>query len=563
MAKMVKKKKKKLGGRSYSSGGGAREQSPLRPHHVEKKPPCTHTCPSGNAIRSFITTIAQAEKRGITADQALEQAWYVYTNTSPFPSVCGRVCPAPCETGCNRKDLDSAVSINKIERSIGDFGIANNLSLRMLSEEKKDKKVAVVGGGPGGVSAAYQLARRGYGVKIFEAMDKAGGMLRWGIPGYRLPEDTLDAEIQKVLDLGVEIQYGVKVGKDVSLDQLKADYDAIFIALGAQQGISLGVDGEDAPNVFSGVDFLNRFHHGEKLDLGTDVVAIVVGGGDTAIDAARICKRVGANVTILYRRTREEMPAIKEEIDEAIEEGIDIQFLAAPVGFQKGDDGLVNAMTAIKMELGEPDSSGRRRPVRIEGSEYAIPATAIISAVSQEPDFTGFETLIEVPGRDWIKVDTDFRTTEDKIWAGGDVTNLALVTDAVGHGRKAAEDIDRALAGTPREEDSRKVVTSEMMVMSHYEKVGREVPGHLDPETRMSLDVEVNQGYTSEQLMKEADRCMSCGYCMDCEKCWMYCSDQAIVKPQDGAFPYGWKLENCTGCSKCAEVCPCSFIEMR
>jgi len=562
MAKIVKKKKKAIGNRSYSSGGGAREQSPLRPRHIEKKPPCSHTCPSGNSIRGFITTIAQAEKLGKTAEKALEEAWYIYTNTSPFPSVCGRVCPAPCETGCNRKDLDEAVSINKIERSIGDYGIANNLPLRRLSEEKKDQKVAVIGGGPAGVSAAYQLSRRGYGVKIFEAMDKAGGMLRWGIPGYRLPEGVLDAEIQKVLELGVEIQYGVKIGKDITLDQLKADYNAIFVGLGAQQGISLGVDGEDAPNVFSGVDFLNRFHHGEQLDLGMDVVAIVVGGGDTAIDAARICKRLGANVTVLYRRTREEMPAIKQEIDEALEEGIRIEFLAAPVGFKKGDNGLVNAMTAIRMELGEPDSSGRRRPVKIEGSEFDIPASAIISAVSQEPDFTGFETLIEVPGRDWIKVDADFRTTEDKIWAGGDVTNLALVTDAVGHGRKAAEDIHRSLSGAPREEDHRKVVTSEMMVLSHYEKVAREVPQHLDPSERMDLETEVNQGYTSEQLLKEANRCMSCGYCMDCEKCWMYCSDAAIVKPQGSPFPYKWKLENCTGCSKCAEICPCGFIEM-
>ncbi|MCK5652521.1 MAG: NAD(P)-binding protein, partial [Gemmatimonadetes bacterium] len=221
MAKIVKKKKKKLGKRSFSGGGGGREQSPLRPKHVEKKPPCSHTCPSGNDIRGFITTIAQAEKLGKSPEQAMEEAWFIYTDTSPFPGVCGRVCPAPCETGCNRKDLDDAVSINKIERSIGDFGVENELALRMLSDEKKPQKVAVVGGGPGGLSAAYQLARRGYGVKVFEAMEKAGGMLRWGIPGYRLPEGILDAEIQKILDTGVEIEYGVKIGKDVSLDQLK------------------------------------------------------------------------------------------------------------------------------------------------------------------------------------------------------------------------------------------------------------------------------------------------------------------------------------------------------
>ncbi len=561
MAKVVKKKKKKLGVRSFSGGGG-REQSPLRPKHVEKKPPCTDTCPSGNQIRGFITTLADAEKLGKTPEQALEEAWHIYTNTSPFPAILGRVCPAPCETGCNRKDKDGAVSINKIERAIGDFGLEKNLPLRMLSDEKKSQKVAVVGGGPSGLSCAYQLARRGYGVKLFEATDKAGGMLRWGIPGYRLPDRVLDTEIQKVLDTGVEIEFGTKIGKDVTLDQLKADYDAVYVALGAQQGISLGVEGEDAPNVFSGVDFLSRFHHGEKLELGKDVVTIVVGGGDTAIDAARICKRLGANVTVLYRRTLQEMPAIKEEVEEAIAEGITIEFLAAPAGFIKDDRGYVKAMKVIKMELGEPDASGRRRPVPIEGSEYEIPASAIISAVSQQPDFSGFESLIEVPGRDWIKVDEDGRTTEDKIWAGGDVTNLALVTDAIGHGRRAAEDIDRSFTGAPRPVDPRKVIQSDKMVLSHYETIERQVPSHLDVDQRMDLDREVNLGFDRDQAFAEAARCMSCGYCMDCEKCWMYCQDQAITKPIEKGALYGFKLENCTGCSKCAEICPCGFIEM-
>jgi NADPH-dependent glutamate synthase beta subunit-like oxidoreductase len=556
--KKVKKKKRSFGSRSFSGGG--REMSSERPRQVEKKPPCTDTCPSGNKIRKFLTTIAQAEHFGKSADDALTEAWAIYTDTSPFPAVCGRVCPAPCETGCNRKDLDGAVSINKVERSIGDWGIDKRLKLKMLTDEKRPERIAVVGGGPSGFSAAYQLARRGYGVTVFEALDKPGGMLRWGIPGYRLPESVLDAEIGKILDLGVELKCGVKIGKDPSLDDLRKEYDAVYVALGAQQGVTLGVEGEDAPNVFSGVDFLSRFHHGEKLELGKDVVVIIVGGGDTAIDAARICKRLGANVTILYRRTRKEMPAIDEEVDEAIKEGITIEFLAAPIGFRKAN-GLVAAMRAIRMELGEPDASGRRRPVPIEGSEFEIPATAVISAVSQAPDFTGFEALIE--GRDWVKVNGEGATKVDGVWAGGDVTALDLVTTAVGHGRRAAESIHARLSGEPRVEDERKVIRSDSMLLDHYTKAGRNEPAEVEVDKRLTdMDVEVNLGLTQDQTLAEARRCMSCGYCFDCEKCWMYCQDSAIDKPLQKGALYIFKLENCTGCKKCAEVCPCGFIEM-
>jgi len=554
--KKVMKKKKSFGSR----GGASRDQSPLRPKHVEKKPPCTDTCPSGNRIREFLTTIAQAERLKKPVDQAFEEAFYIYTDTSPFPSVCGRVCPAPCETGCNRRELEGAVNINKVERSIGDFGIEKGLGLKRLTEEKKPQKVAVVGAGPSGLSCAYQLARRGYGVTVFEALDKAGGMLRWGIPGYRLPEGVLDAEIQRILDVGVELKCNVKIGKEFGVEDLKKEYDAVYVALGAQQGVSLGVEGEDAPNVFSGVDFLSRFHHGEKLDLGKDVVVIIVGGGDTAIDAARICKRLGANVTILYRRTRKEMPAIDEEVDEAIKEGVKIEFLAAPIGFRREGD-LVVAMRAIRMELGEPDASGRRRPVPIEGSEFEIPASAVISAVSQQPDFSGFESLIE--GRDWIKVDDHGATKVDGVWAGGDVTALDLVTTAVGHGRRAAEAIERKFLGRQFEADKRQVIHTDRMLLDHYEKKDRVEPTALDVEKRLGgMDVEVNLGLGREQVIAESERCMSCGYCIDCEKCWMYCQDQAIDKPLQKGLLYSFKLTNCTGCKKCAEICPCGFIEM-
>jgi NADPH-dependent glutamate synthase beta subunit-like oxidoreductase len=557
--KIVKKKKRSLGSRSLGGGGG-REQSPKRPKHVEKKPPCRHTCPSGNHIREFLTTIAQAEHQGRSPDDALTRAWEIYTDTSPFPAVCGRVCPAPCETECNRKELEGAVGINKVERAIGDFGIERKLPLRKLTEETRSQKVAVVGAGPSGLSCAYQLARRGYGVTVFEALEKPGGMLLWGIPGYRLPETVLQAEIQKILDLGVELKCGVKIGRDISVKELQQSHDAVYVALGAQQGVTLGVEGEDAPNIFSGVDFLSRFHHGEQLELGKDVVVIIVGGGDTAIDAARICRRLGANVTILYRRTRAEMPAIAEEVDEALKEGIQIEFLAAPVGFRK-ENGRVVAMTAIRMELGEPDASGRRRPVPLAGSEFEIPASAVISAISQAPDFTGFESLIE--GKSWIKVDPEGATNVPGIWAGGDVTQLDLVTTAVGHGRRAAEAIERRFLGTSLEPDRMDVIRADKMLLDHYSQAARTEPAALEVDQRLAeMDREVNLGLAAEQVIEESRRCMSCGYCFDCEKCWMYCQDQAIDKPMQKGVLYPFKLQNCTGCDKCAEICPCGFIEM-
>lgn len=557
---MAVKKTKKKKKRDYgASSSGGREQSPLRPKHVTKKPPCQHACPSGNRIREWLTTIAQAERLQKSKEQAFTEAWECYTDTSPFPSVCGRVCPHPCESNCNRIELEGAVGINKVERVIGDFALANDLKLKMLTDEKRPEKVAVVGGGPGGFSCAYQLVRRGYSVTVFEAADKPGGMLLWGIPRYRLPADIIEKEIQNVLDLGVELRCNTRVGKDLSMDDLRAEYQAVFVAIGAEQGLKLRVEGEEADNVLSGVEFLNRIHHGEDIDVGDNV--IVVGGGDTAIDAARICRRLGATVTILYRRTIKEMPAIDEEIEEAQLEGVKLEYLAAPIGFNK-DGNRITSMKCIRMELGEPDESGRRRPVPIEGSEFEIPATMVIPAISQEPDFTGLESLIE--GRDWIKVDENFQSTKvDGVYAGGDATNLALVTDAIGHGRYAAAAIDRRFRGTPKPENRQQVIKTDRMLLDHYEKAERVEAATLPVEKRFaSLDVEANLPLSEAEAIAESKRCMSCGYCFDCEKCWMYCQDQAIEKPMQKGVLYTFKLGNCTGCKKCAEICPCGFIEM-
>jgi NADPH-dependent glutamate synthase beta subunit-like oxidoreductase/Pyruvate/2-oxoacid:ferredoxin oxidoreductase delta subunit len=557
MAKVVKKKKKGLAGGALARSSVGRVTSNLRPRPVTKLPPCMEGCPQGTNIRSVLTTIAFGDKYGRSLEESYDMAWNIITEKNPLPAVCGRVCPHPCEINCNRKDKDEPIAINNVERFIGDFGITKNLSHKTV-EKKYSEKVAVVGAGPAGLSCAFHLAKLGYAVTIFEAFSKPGGMLRYGIPAYRLPRDILDAEIQKILDMGVELKTSCSIGNDKSLDDLRKEYKAIFISIGAHKGLNLRVDGEDAEGVYSGVDFLNRINSGEKIDLGKSVV--VVGGGDTAIDAARISLRLGAKVTILYRRTRKEMPAIEEEIDEALNEGIDIQYLAAPTEIIK-DANRIKGIKAIRMELGEPDDSGRRRPVPIEGSDFEIDLDTLIPAISQEPDFDGLESLKAGP-KDWIKTN-EKQHVQENIYAGGDVLNLGLVTHALAHGREAALAIHRDFRGEPDPVVVEMAeIKSDKMRLDHYETLPRHEELHLPIEERFgSLEIEVACTFTEEDLIGETKRCMSCGYCFDCGKCWEFCQDNAVVKGEKGDL-YTYKDNLCTGCKKCAEECPCGFLDM-
>ncbi len=557
-----KKKKTNLSGRAMpgkpSSGGG--ETSNLRPKYVEKLAPCMEGCPGGTRIRDVLTTIAQTEKKGRTWDESYTQAWHIITEKNPLPAVCGRVCPHPCESNCNRAKKDGAVAINNVERFIGDYGIAKGLKPVRLSDEKRPEKIAVIGAGPAGLSAAYHLAIRGYSVTVFEAFSKGGGMLRYGIPAYRLPRNVLDSEIQRIADLGVEFKYNTIIGKDIVYDKLASEYSSVFVGIGAHKGRELGVEGEDAANVFTGVGFLNLVNSGKPVDVGDKVV--VIGGGDTAIDAARIAKRIGAKeVTLLYRRTREEMPAIDEEVGETLEEGIRIEYLVAPAAVIRDGD-RATGLKCIRMELGEPDSSGRRRPVPVKGSEFVVEATTIIPAISQEPEFAGLEALHE--GKDWVRTDDEFRTPVEKAYSGGDDLKLGLVTIAIAQGRQAAEAIDRHLKGInkpPKVEMP--VIKYDKMLLDFYQPAERHEKTKIPVSERFgALDIEIAKTLSEAEIQAEAQRCMSCGMCMECENCWKYCQDNAVIRPSAPGEKFAFKLEFCQGCKKCAENCPCGYIDM-
>lgn len=503
--------------------------------------------------------VSRAEEFGRDLDEMIKQAFYIFLETTPFPSTCGRVCPHPCESDCNRKDKEGAVGINAFERFLGDYGLDNNLKPILISEEKRSEKIAIIGSGPAGMACAYHLARRGYQVTVFEAFPKAGGMLRYGIPDYRLPPAILDKEIQRILDMGVELKLNTIIGKDIPYTDLQKEYKAIFVSLGAHKGLKLRVKGEDAPNVFTGTDFLHRVNAGETVDVGDGVV--VIGGGDTAIDAARVARRLGANSTILYRRTKTEMPAIDEEIIGAEEEDVKIEFLAAPIEIYT-ENGKAVGMKCQRMQLGEPDASGRRRPVPIEGDTFDLKFTTLIAAISQEPEFTGFENLIE--GRDWIKVDDKFKTKEDGLYAGGDNINLGIAIDAIYHGRKAASAIHELVTGEPMvAKTPMEIVRLDKMNHGWYE--AKERTGKTDmaaAERLKNLTAEITATWSRDEAIGESKRCMSCGLCFDCGTCWSFCQDNAIIKPLERGDQYKIKMEFCNGCKKCAENCPCGYIEM-
>jgi heterodisulfide reductase subunit A-like polyferredoxin len=489
--------------------------------------PCRNACPADISVQGYVALIAQGRYR---------EALQLIRRDNPFPAVCGRVCTHPCEDVCARADLDQAIAIRDLKRFVADWEVEQgDLALPELPVQDKEK-IAVIGAGPAGLTCAFYLALEGYQPTVLEALDAAGGMLRVGIPDYRLPPRVLNYEINYIRSCGVEIKLNQALGRDYTLAGLKEQgYAAAFVSIGAHQGMRLGLEGEELEGVQSGVDFLRQAAVGAAPSPGRRVA--VVGGGNVAVDAARTALRLGSEeVTILYRRTREEMPAYEEEIEEALEEGIKIEFLAAPISFQ-GEGGLLKRVQVIRMELGEPDESGRRRPMPRDGSQYTVEMDGVLSAIGQHPDATCLDDGCGVDvarASRLVAHPLTMQTSQPWIFAGGDaVTGPATVVEAIQAGKIAAESIKRYLTGQDLlqgREKKRQVARAEVKGLA---KEPRRKPSHRDAEQRRSGFQEVVNAFSEDEAKAEAARCLACGICSECYQCLEVCQAQAI----DHAMP--------------------------
>jgi len=558
-----------LGHMDWSKTGTWRTQ---RPFYENKTAPCRAACPAGNDIAGFIQKITQEDFEG---------AWNLIREENPFPGICGRVCFHPCELKCNRGRLDEPIAIHALERFVSDF--ANSLpqkSERPLA--KKKGKIAIIGSGPAGMSCAYHLARLHYAVTVFESLSLLGGMLRIGIPSYRLPKDVLDREISQIEALGVEIRAGVSFGQDRKIEDLK-NYQAIFIATGAHRSRGLHIPGEKGRGIFSGIGFLKKINLQKKVEMGDKVA--VVGGGNTAIDVARSLIRLGKKATILYRRSKEEMPAFEEEVMEAIEEGVKIRYLVNPIRIHR-KDGL-KRLECVRMELGEKDKAGRRIPKAIPNSNFSIDADSVIVAAGEEievsflPQGVGQKDGI-------ILTQIDGSTGMKGIFAGGDLTsNQRTVAYAIGSGKKAAMAIDCYLKEKGSEEAIRQIligegpslsifrylhpgekpqnphiVTFEELNMDYFETLPRQKEHKQTRRERIKGFAEVTSSLEDRTALYEAERCFSCGTCNECENCYVFCPDASILRGEE-KISHDVDYDFCKGCGICFTECPRGAISLK
>jgi 2-oxoacid:acceptor oxidoreductase gamma subunit (pyruvate/2-ketoisovalerate family) len=531
-----------LGGMpTIRTGNWASRQPGRRP----LTPPCNDGCPAGNDVRGFVQAVGKKE---------FDEALRIILKTSPLPGICGRVCPAPCMEACNRREHDEALNVREIERYVADHA-----RWPAVTKPTRDERVAVIGSGPAGLSTTYHLARLGYRVTLLDMGKELGGVMRTGIPSYRLPRDVLDREISFVVRHGVEVRTGQIIDRQRLLD-LTHEFAAVFVATGLQELRALRL-GHPATNlVIQGIDFLDRVRRGEENLNGQRVA--VIGGGNTAMDAARSARRIGArSVQILYRRTRNEMPAIAEEIDDGLEEGIELHELVAPLRLH--EDPLGPVLTCQRMRLGEPDASGRRAPVPIESedAQFEVRCDRVILALGQTPDLSIFPE-----GTDVREGNAVLGLTAAPIFTGGDfATNEGTVTAAIGSGRRAALHIHRTLTGedlfppAPPEVAGPERITTHVFTHAPRER-GVIVPAGM----RQGSFTEVRLGLFDEPghsaAVIEAGRCFSCGVCNECDRCLSYCPEGVMRFQGDGQYEFDY--DYCKGCGICASQCPRGVVYM-
>lgn len=556
----------------------------LRPRYVECVPSCQHSCPTSNDIEAWIRLVEQGK---------IEEAWEAATLENPFPAIMGRVCFHPCMDGCNRREMGGSVNIKMLERALGD-AMGAELPPAKPFFPKSGRTAAIIGSGPAGLACAYHLARLGHTVSVFERASEAGGMLRYGIPSYRLPREILDREISRLKMMGIEFHVGKGVRDASQLQEMHQDYAVVFMATGAQKSKTMGLANEKMPGVLAGLEFLKRAAEGKPPSIGKKV--LVVGGGNTAIDTARVARRLGALVKILYRRSRVEMPAFEEEVCEAENEGVEFEMLVAPRQI------IVNGGRAVglecsRMKLGDPDESGRRQPVPIEGDDISFDADTIVTAIGEDADTSIIPSVLPIEDGT-VKIRSGGRTEWPNLFAGGDfIAEPRTVVDALASGKRSAIAMDCCLRNEDVDEIFWKIRVgdSESVLMANY----LECRADIRPKTATASEItrvnrvidfrDLNAAYFTESKPNEyptllpseriggekfkevhatpsenakADelsRCFHCGRCTECDNCYIYCPDVAIAK-KDGGFEVDYYY--CKGCGICPKECPRAAMDM-
>jgi NADPH-dependent glutamate synthase beta subunit-like oxidoreductase/Pyruvate/2-oxoacid:ferredoxin oxidoreductase delta subunit len=523
------------------------------PRHIRAPSPCHAACPVNGEIAEWI---------GLARAGDFRAAWDVLTRHNPLPAIAGRICHHPCEAACNRAGFDEPLAICRLERFVGDRALAEGWSFPPPAEERSER-IAVVGGGPSGLSAAFQLRRRGYRVVLIEAQPALGGLMRYGIPPYRLARSVLDGEIDRIVAYGVEVRCGEALAAPSDLQRLRREFDAVYLATGARKQKRLPLLDYSAPSVIDGAEYLERTARGERPALGQRLV--VIGGGSAAFDAARSARRAGHDVTVVALESVAQLPAQREEIEEALEEGIVLVTGAmltratplSPRDSGRGEGELRLDLVRVRF------TPGRRRGeftvTPLADSDFALIADAVVPSIGQDPDLEPLQGL-DADGR-LLKVDLRQATSEQRIYAGGDLASMArFVTEAVGMGKRAAGEIDRALRGAAAEAGDREaVVPLGAIATAYYPKRPRAAEARRAASERLGSDAEVQFGLDIESALAETVRCFSCGTCVLCDNCVVVCPDLAVRRDGNGYRVLG---DYCKGCGLCVKECPTGSMKM-